>query len=143
MQPSISLSAEYKRNLRARVASTIAALVAGLVWRRCFALRFFAYSVKSGERDGIRRALGADAPRVFATLLRQLAWPVSVGMLIGTAAGLLASRLLAGAPFHLAVADAISPMAALSVFALAGFAAALLPASRAMREDPVQALRYE
>jgi ABC-type antimicrobial peptide transport system permease subunit len=64
-------------------------------------------------------------------------------MLAGTAAGVLASRLLGGAPFHLAVTDAAAPAAALAVFALAGVMAALLPASRAMTDDPVRALRHE
>ena len=42
-----------------------------------------------------------------------------------------------------AQADAVAPAAALAVFALAGMMAALLPASRAMTEDPVRALRHE
>lgn len=148
VQPSTRLlAAEYERNLRApRLASTIAALVAMLVLTlACFGIfGVVAYAVKLRSKEiGIRRALGADAPRVFGTLLRQLAWPAGVGMVVGTAAGLTASRFLAGAPFHLAVTDAIAPTAALAMFALAGLVAALLPASRAMRDNPVHALRHE
>ena len=102
------------------------------------------YAVKLRTKEiGIRRAPGADAPRVFATLLRQLAWPVTIGMLAGTAAGVLASRLLGCALFHLAATDPVAPAAALAIFALAGLGAALRPASRAMRADPVHALRHE
>jgi hypothetical protein len=148
VQPSTRLlAAEYERNLRGpRLAGTIAASVAGLVLAlACFGIfGVVAYAVKLRTREiGIRRALGADAPRVFATLLGQLAWPIGLGMLAGTAAGMLASRLLAGAPFHLAVSDAVAPGAALTTFALAALAAALLPASRAMNDDPIQALRHE
>jgi hypothetical protein len=52
-------------------------------------------------------------------------------------------RVLGGAPFHLAVADPIAPAAALVIFALAGLIAALVPAWRAMRADPMHALRHE
>jgi macrolide transport system ATP-binding/permease protein len=148
VQPTIRLLADlYQTNLRApRLASTIAGLVALLVLTlACFGIfGVVAYAVKLRAKEiGIRRALGADAPRVFATLLRQLAWPAGVGMVVGTTAGLVASRLLGGAPFHLAVTDAMAPTAALSIFALAGLAAALLPASRAMKDNPVDALRHE
>ncbi len=138
---------EYQRGLRApMIASTIAALVAGLVLTlACLGIfGVVAYAVKLRTKEiGIRRALGADAPRVIATLLRQLVWPVALGMIVGTTAGLVASRLLAGRPFHLAVTDAVAPTVALAVFALSGLAAALIPASRATYEDPVRALRYE
>ncbi|MGH9372833.1 MAG: FtsX-like permease family protein [Vicinamibacterales bacterium] len=148
VQPATRLLArEHERGLRGpALASTIAALVAVLVLTlACLGVfGVVAYAVKLRTRElGIRRALGADAPRVFATLLRQLVWPVGIGMLLGTTAGVMASRILGGAPFHLAVTDAIAPTAALAIFALAALAAALLPASRAMSEDPVRALRHE
>lgn len=148
VQPTIRLLADlYETNLRApRLASTIAGLVALLVLTlACLGIfGVVAYAVKLRAKEiGIRRALGADAPRVIATLLRQLAWPTGLGIPLGTTVGVLASRLLGGAPFHLAVTDAVAPTAALFIFALAGLAAALLPASRAMRDNPVHALRHE
>lgn len=148
VQPTTRLLADdYQRGLRGpAVASTIAALAAGLVLTlACLGIfGVVAYAVKLRTKElGIRRALGARAADVVAALLRQLAWPAAVGMTVGTAAGLAASRLLGGAPFHLAVTDAAAPVAALAVFALAGLAAAVYPASRAMAEDPVRALRQE
>jgi hypothetical protein len=148
VQPTTRLLADdYKRGLRGpTLASTIATLVAALVLTlACLGIfGVVAYAVKLRTKEiGIRRALGAQAAHVIAALLRQLAWPVAIGMIVGTAAGLAASRLLGGAPFHLAVTDATAPIVALAVFALAGLVAAVFPASRAMYEDPVRALRQE
>ena len=141
------LANEYEAKLRGpRLASTIAALVAGLVLMlACLGIfGVVAYAVKLRTKEiGIRRALGAGAPDVYGTLLRQLAWPVGIGILLGTAAGFGASVVLGNAPFHLAVADATAPALAFTVFAVAGLAAALIPASRALRTDPVRALRHE
>ena len=141
------LRGEYEQRLRApQLTSTIAALIAALVLTlACLGIfGVIAYAVKLRAKEiGIRRALGADTPRVIAVLLRQLAWPVIIGMVIGTGVGLLASRLLGRQPFYLAVPDATAPTAALLVFAVTALTAAVVPASRAMRTDPVQALRHE
>jgi ABC-type antimicrobial peptide transport system permease subunit len=56
---------------------------------------------------------------------------------------MMASRLLGGAPLYLAVVDAAAPAVALIVFALAALAAALLPAIRAIHQNPIEALRHE
>jgi hypothetical protein len=148
IQPATRLLArDYDRHLRGpRLASAISAMIAAVVLTlACLGIfGVVAYAVRLRTREiGIRRALGADAPRVFSALVSQLFWPVGVGMLMGTAAGSGASRLLAGEPFHIAVSDAVPPVAALLIFAIAALAAAVLPASRAMRDDPVQALRHE
>jgi hypothetical protein len=148
LQPRMRLlRADYARALQGpRLASVISVLIAALVLVLA-SLGIFgvvAYAVELRTKEiGIRRALGADAPRVYAALVRQLAWPVGVGMLAGTVAGGFASRLLARAPFHLAVSDPAAPTVALVVFALAALAASVLPASRAMKTDPLQALRHE
>ena len=141
------LANEYEAKLRGpRLASTIAALVAGLVLTlACLGIfGVVAYAVKLRTKEiGIRRALGAGASRVYATLLRQLAWPVGIGMVLGTAAGFGASMVLGHDPFYLAVADATALTLAFTVFTLAGLAAAIVPASRALTADPVRALRHE
>ena len=90
----------YGRNLRGpRLASTIGALVAMLVLTlACLGIfGVVAYTVQLRTNEiRIRRALGAKAPRLFATLLRQLAWPAGVGMVAGTVLGLVPSRFWVG-----------------------------------------------
>jgi predicted permease len=141
------LSDEFEEGVQlSRLASLIAALV-GLLVLALACLGIFgvvAYAVTLRTKEmGIRRALGAEGRQVLFPLMRQLAWPVAVGMLLGVGLGMAAAHLFEGEPFYLASADAVAPMAALVVFGLTGLAAALVPASRALRADPVRALRHE
>ena len=138
---------DYEKQLRGpRLASLVAGMISLLVLTLA-SLGIFgvvAYAVAMRTKEiGIRRALGASDHAIRRLVLRQLTWPVGAGMVLGTAAGVPAARLLAHAPFHLAALDAAAPAAALCVFSATAVAAALLPASRALRTDPLRALRYE
>lgn len=141
------LTAEFEKKLRApRLASAIAGGVAALVLTLACVGIFgvVAYAVKVRTKEiGIRRALGADTMRVFGAVLPPLAWPLALGMLLGTAVGVGATRVLSGEPFVLAVADPTAPVVALTLFAVAALLAAVLPARRALRVNPVAALRDE
>ncbi len=115
------------------LALVVAAVgVAGLV----------AFAVNRGRQEvGIRMALGAGAPSVIrATVL-----PTLRAFVAGIAVGLLASvflvRLLRGLLFGIQPLDGWSMLAACGVLLLAGTLAALAPALRAVRIDPLAALR--
>jgi hypothetical protein len=128
--------------LSAQIASLVGLLVLALASLGIFGL--VTYSVAARTREiGIRVALGAARPAVMALCVRQLAWPVGLGALFGVAAGIPAAQILARDPFYLQPADPVATLAPMVVFTLAGSAAALLPALRALRIDPVQALRCE
>jgi predicted permease len=102
------------------------------------------YSVSQRHREiGIRRALGAQSGDVLQMVLRQVAILVFVGVAIGvgTAFGLtrLMTSLLFGVTAHDPTTFAGVAVALICVALLASY----IPARRAMRVDPVVALRYE
>jgi putative ABC transport system permease protein len=103
-----------------------------------------AYSVAQRTREiGIRRALGAQRSAVLGLLLRQGLLLILAGIVLGVAASMVLMRLLASLLFEVTPTD---PMTfALVVALLAGVAilACWIPARRAMRVDPIVALRYE
>jgi len=92
---------------------------------------------------GIRVALGAGSCEVLGLLLRQVMRPVLVGAVVGIAACAAVSSVLSTMLFGLRSYDPVAflvvPMLLLAVALLASY----LPARRAMRIDPVAALRYE
>ena len=92
---------------------------------------------------GIRMALGADRKAVLEMILRESLLLIGVGIAIGLPLALAAARLiqstLYGVPFF---SPAIFSSAIL-VLTCVGLLAAVLPARRASRIDPLTALRYE
>ena len=103
-----------------------------------------AYTVAQRTREiGVRMALGADAGRVRTMVMRQVSGMMLVGGAIGLVGALglgrAASSLLYGLEGH---DPAVFVLAVLALLVVA-LGAAYLPARRASRVDPVQALRYE
>ena len=95
------------------------------------------------QEIGIRIALGAQIRDVVVMILGQGVRMVTLGLLIGITAGFALSRFLASLFFGV---NATSPVTYGEVaFLLLGIAtfACLLPALRATRVNPIDALRYE
>jgi ABC-type antimicrobial peptide transport system permease subunit len=92
---------------------------------------------------GIRMALGADARRVVGLMLATAMRSVGVGVVLGTAAGVAAVRLLRASLFGVTPMDPIAFMAAAALLIVVGLVAAYLPARRATRVDPLLALRAQ
>ena len=103
-----------------------------------------AYSV--GQRTpelGVRMALGADGGSIRRLVVRSVLGQVAAGVVVGLPLALVATRALQGLLFEIAPTDPAS-FALVPVLLLgAGLAAALGPARRAARVDPVAALRWE
>jgi predicted permease len=92
---------------------------------------------------GVRVALGARPGDVFRMALVHGLRPAAVGAVIGLAAAYAAARLLRGLLYGVSPGDPATFAAVALLLALVAVAAAWVPARRAMRTDPVTALRYE
>jgi putative ABC transport system permease protein len=91
---------------------------------------------------GIRMALGAEARGVLFLVVRQASIVVGIGLAIGVATAVAAAPVLAG-PFDIDPRDPAVFTVTPVVIAAAALAAALVPARRASRIDPVKALRCD
>ena len=102
------------------------------------------YSVVERTHEiGVRMALGAQQEQVLGLVLGESARPMLFGTVIGIVVSAVISRLLSAMLFGLNPMDAIS-FAGVSLLLIAvALFAGWLPARRAMRVDPMVALRYE
>jgi putative ABC transport system permease protein len=102
------------------------------------------YSVTQATQEiGIRMALGARGDDVLRMVLNQGGVLMAAGLAIGLPMALGANRLLASQLFEVPVSDPIT-YGVVSIALLAtGLAACVIPARRAMRVDPMVALRNE
>lgn len=103
-----------------------------------------AFAVAERHREiGVRMAMGADRPQILRLMVGGAMAPVVAGILIGGGAALAGARLLSGLLFGVGAADPLSFAAAAATLALASLLASAIPARRALRVEPVRALRAE
>jgi len=101
-----------------------------------------AYSVGRRRAEiGIRMALGAGAGGVVRLVLRRVAWLIVIGVVLGGFLSLWASSSMTTLLFGVTPRDPLSFVFAAAALAVAGGAAGWLPARRASRIDPLEALR--
>jgi putative ABC transport system permease protein len=101
-------------------------------------------SVRQEQRElGVYLALGARPRQLWWRVQRQGATLVLAGVAIGVGAALAGAGLFTSLVYGYSVRDPIAFLAGPVLLAIAGFAAASLPAVRAMRTDPIRLLREE
>jgi macrolide transport system ATP-binding/permease protein len=128
--------------ISAAIASTISLF--GLLLASMGIYGTIAYVVVLRTREvGIRMAIGARKRDILALMMRESTRPVVAGLLVGMVLAAGASRLLRGVLYGLNTVDAISFAGASFLFLAISLVATWLPSRRAMRVDPLEALRYE
>ena len=102
------------------------------------------YTVNERTREfGIRLALGAPRSTILQMVLRQGLHLALVGAAVGVVGALIVSRLMSGVLYGVSSADPATFAAVAILFILVALLACYLPARRAIRVDPIVALRYE
>jgi len=103
-----------------------------------------AFSVNQRTQEiGIRMALGADIPALRWFVLREGLAVVGLGTAIGLGAACGLGKVLPAALFGVSTTDPLTYVAAPTALAVVAFFAAYLPARRATKIDPMEALRLE
>ena len=102
------------------------------------------YSVAQRTREiGIRVALGAQRTKLLGLLLRQGMLLVIVGVVAGVLASLALTRLLTSLLFDVRPTDPVTFASVVLLLVAVAAAACWIPAARAIRVDPIVALRHE
>ncbi|MDQ6809577.1 MAG: ABC transporter permease [Verrucomicrobiota bacterium] len=103
-----------------------------------------AYSVAQRRSEiGIRMALGAQSRDVLRLILSRGGKLVALGLLLGLVATLIASRAMGSILFETSAADPFTLAAVTLLLATVALVACLLPANRATKVNPIEALRAE
>jgi putative ABC transport system permease protein len=90
---------------------------------------------------GIRLAMGAQPASIVSLLLGQGLRLLGIGAAIGLTGALMGTRYIEAQLFGVTATDPMTFMSGSVVLAIAGLTASVIPALRAMRVDPVAALR--
>lgn len=103
-----------------------------------------AHSVSQRTQEiGIRMAIGATAGDIRRLVLMQGMLPLGIGLAIGLAGSLAVNRLLKSELIQISPADPVTLLVASLVLIIAALLGCLIPARRAMRVDPLVALRHD
>jgi predicted permease len=129
-----------------RVAALLASCVGamGLTLAVVGVYGIVAFAAAQRTREiGIRMALGADRAQVLKLVLRQGMWVVVSGAALGLFAAFLISRGVANLLIGVSATDPLTFITATLLLVAVALYACFVPARRAVRVDPMVALRYE
>jgi len=102
------------------------------------------YAVSQRQREiGIRMALGARASNVTRMILSEAGALATIGLVVGLVAAALLTRVLSSMVYGVGTHDPVTFVAVSGLLASVALAASLVPALRAARIDPLQAMRVD
>jgi predicted permease len=141
LDDQISLNIQSDR-LVLQLAAAFAVLATALAMLGLYGV--MAHSVTRRTREiGIRMALGAGPGRILSMVLREMLWIVGIGLAAGIAIALSVTRFAESQLYGVKPRDAVVVAAAALALAATAFAAGYLPARRAAKVNPLDALHYE
>ncbi len=136
---AVSLAEQRFNTLLLAVFAGVALLLAGV---GLYGVLAFLVAQRTRE-IGIRVALGAQAQDVMRLVLRQGMTLSFAGVAVGFAISLIATRVLASLLYSISPTDPATFIALAALLIFVALIACVVPARRAMRVDPVIALRHE
>jgi len=141
LQDAVAQSS-FQQRIAALLLSAFAMVALALAAVGIFGVLSFTVSARTQE-IGVRLAVGAEPRHVRWLVVRQVLRMSLAGLVLGTAILLAGSRALEGMLFGVSPADPVTIGAATGILGAVALIAAWLPAARASRVDPIQALRSE
>lgn len=139
---SIESASTAKRRFLMNLVLAFAVAALGMAALGIYGVLAWSTGRRTGE-IGIRLALGASAGEVRAMVLRQGMRPVLWGLIVGVAAAFGAGTLLSSLLFEVSAHDMPTYALVVAVTLITALAACWIPAHRASRIRPIEALRYE
>ena len=130
------------RRVPMQLIGVFAALALVLAAIGIYGVLAFAVAQRTGE-FGVRMAIGADTSRIRRHVLGDGARLVGIGLGIGVVGAIALGFVLRSQLFGVGAIDLVSLTAVVAVLALTSLVACWLPAHRAARTAPLEALRYE
>jgi predicted permease len=125
-----------------QLAAVFAVLATGLAMLGLYGV--MAHSVTRRTREiGIRMALGAEPGKIRGMVLRELLWILIAGLVTGVPAAMLLARYTETQLFGVKARDVMVIAGAVLALTMTAIAAGYLPARKASRVNPLEALRYE
>ena len=132
----------YRDRLVATLAMAFGALAAILAAVGLYGT--ISYSVARRTREfGIRLVLGAAPESLLLFVMREVGWLIAIGVAVGVPASYLLARFAESQFYGVQAHDPWALAGATLLIAIVGLVAGLAPAVRAMRIEPLDALRYE
>jgi putative ABC transport system permease protein len=130
------------RQLPAVLLGLFAALALTLAMVGIYGVISYSVSQRTNE-IGIRMALGAERSDVLCLIIGQGMIPVGAGLIVGLCIAIALSRTLSGVLYGIKPTDPLTFGAVSLVLIIISLMACAAPARRAIRVDPLVALRYE
>jgi predicted permease len=127
---------------RTLLLGIFAALAVGLALAGVYGVMSYMVGQRSNE-IGLRMALGASPRDVMRLILRQTLVLAGAGIVIGLAGAAGVTQLLTSMLFGVKATDPLTYAAVVTLLVVAALVASYIPTRRAMRVDPMIALRYE